>query len=51
MEFSRYVTLAMLFAAGHGLGRYAGHPPAVLTGALMALLGVVLILAIMALGG
>ena len=25
MKFSRYVTVAMLFAAGHELGRYAGH--------------------------
>ena len=51
MKFSRYITVAMLFAAGHGLGRYAGHPRPFVTGALMALLGVVLILAIMALGG
>lgn len=51
MEFSRYITVAMLFAAGHGLGRYAGHPRPFVTGALMALLGVALILAIMALGG
>jgi hypothetical protein len=51
MKFSRYVTVAMLYAAGHGLGRYAGHPRPFVTGALMALLGVVLILAIMALGG
>ena len=51
MKFSRYVTVAMLYAAGHGLGRYAGHPRPFVTGALMALLGVALILAIMALGG
>jgi len=51
MEFSRYVTLAMLYAAGHGLGRHAGHGRPVITGALMALLGAVLILAVMALGG
>ena len=51
MEFSRYVTLAMLFAAGYGLGRYAGHGRPVFTGALMALLGAALILAVMALGG
>jgi len=51
MELSRYVTLAMLFAAGYGLGRYARHGRPVFTGALMALLGAVLILAIMALGG
>jgi VIT1/CCC1 family predicted Fe2+/Mn2+ transporter len=51
MEFSRYVTLAMLFAAGYGLGRYARHARPVFTGTLMALLGAALILAIMALGG
>jgi VIT1/CCC1 family predicted Fe2+/Mn2+ transporter len=51
MKFSRYVTVAMLFGAGHELGRYAGHPRPFVTGVLMALLGVVLILAIMALGG
>ena len=51
MEYSRYITLAMLFAAGDGLGRYAGHSRPVITGALMALLGAALILAIMALGG
>ena len=51
MEFSRYVTLAMLFAAGYGLGRYAGHGRPAFAGALMALLGAALILAVMALGG
>jgi VIT1/CCC1 family predicted Fe2+/Mn2+ transporter len=51
MKLSRYITVAMLYAAGHGLGRYAGHPRPFVTGALMALLGVALILAIMALGG
>ena len=51
MRLSRYITVAMLYAAGHGLGRYAGHPRPFVTGALMALLGVALILAIMALGG
>jgi VIT1/CCC1 family predicted Fe2+/Mn2+ transporter len=51
MKFSRYITVAMLFAAGHGLGRHAGHPRPFVTGALMALLGVALILAVMALGG
>jgi VIT1/CCC1 family predicted Fe2+/Mn2+ transporter len=51
MSFSRYITIAMLFAAGHGLGRYAGHARPFVTGTLMALLGVALILAIMALGG
>jgi VIT1/CCC1 family predicted Fe2+/Mn2+ transporter len=51
MKFSRYITLAMLYAAGHGLGRYAGHTRPAVTGILMALLGAALILAIMALGG
>ena len=51
IEVSRYVTLAMLFAAGYGLGRYAHHGRPVITGILMALLGAVLILAVMALGG
>ena len=51
MALSRYVTLAMLFAAGYGLGRYAGHGRPVFTGILMALLGAALILAVMALGG
>jgi hypothetical protein len=41
----------MLYAAGHGLGRHAGHGRPVMTGMLMALLGAALILAIMALGG
>lgn len=51
MDLSRYITLAMLFAAGHGLGRYAGHARPFMTGVLMALLGAALIVAIMALGG
>jgi VIT1/CCC1 family predicted Fe2+/Mn2+ transporter len=51
MKFSRFITVAMLFAAGHGLGRYAGHARPFVTGTLMALLGVALIVAIMALGG
>jgi len=51
MKVSRYVTVAMLFAAGYALGRYAGHHRPVLTGVVMALVGVALILAIMALGG
>ncbi len=51
MKASRWVTLAMLFAAGFALGRYAGHHRPVMTGIVMALLGAGLILAIMALGG
>jgi VIT1/CCC1 family predicted Fe2+/Mn2+ transporter len=48
---SRIVTLAMLFLAGYGLGRYAGHSRPVVTGVLMLLLGAALIAAVMALGG
>jgi hypothetical protein len=51
MRASRYVTLAMLFAAGYELGRYAGHKRPVNTGLLMTLVGMALIGAIMALGG
>ena len=51
MQASRWITLAMLFAAGHALGRYAGHPRPVVTGILMALVGAAVIVAIMALGG
>ena len=51
MKVSRYVTLAMLFAAGFALGRHAGHRRPALTGVVMALVGAALILAIMALGG
>ncbi len=51
MKVSRYVTLGMLFAAGHSLGKHAGHARPFLTGVLMAMVGAALILAIMALGG
>jgi VIT1/CCC1 family predicted Fe2+/Mn2+ transporter len=51
MDASRIITLAMLFAAGFTLGRYAGHPRPVLIGVVMALFGAVLILAVIALGG
>lgn len=51
MKMSRYVTLAMLFAAGYALGRYAVHGRPVLTGVVMTAVGAALILAIMALGG
>ena len=51
MKISRYVTLAMLFAAGFALGRHAGHRRPGLTGVVMTLVGAALILAIMALGG
>ena len=51
MRWSRIITLAMLFAAGLALGRYAGHAHPLWTGLLMALLGAVLIVAVKALGG
>ena len=51
MQLSRAITLAMLFAAGLALGRYAGHAHPLLTGLLMALLGAALIAAVKALGG
>jgi VIT1/CCC1 family predicted Fe2+/Mn2+ transporter len=51
MDASRIITLAMLFAAGFTLGRYAGHPRPVLIGLTMSLFGAALILAVIALGG
>ena len=51
MQASRVVTVAMLFVAGFALGRHAGHAHPARTGILMALFGVVLIAAVMALGG
>ena len=51
MQVSQAITLAMLFIAGLALGRHAGHPHPLRTGAAMALLGVVLIAAVKALGG
>jgi hypothetical protein len=51
MKVSRWVTLAMLFAAGYALGRHAAHRRPLVTGLAMALLGAALIVAIMALGG
>jgi len=51
MQLSRAITLAMLFAAGLALGRYAGHAHPVRTGLLMLLLGAALIAAVKALGG
>jgi VIT1/CCC1 family predicted Fe2+/Mn2+ transporter len=51
MRWSRIITLAMLFAAGLALGRYAGHAHPLWTGLLMALLGAALIVAVKALGG
>jgi len=51
MKASRAITLALLFAAGFALGRYAGYPRPGLTGLSMAGFGVVLIAVVMALGG
>lgn len=51
MHASRIITLAMLFAAGFTLGRYAGHAHPVRIGLVMLAFGAVLILAVMALGG
>jgi VIT1/CCC1 family predicted Fe2+/Mn2+ transporter len=51
MQLSRGITLAMLFAAGLALGRYAGHAHPLRTGLLMLLLGAALIAAVKALGG
>jgi VIT1/CCC1 family predicted Fe2+/Mn2+ transporter len=51
MRFSRAIALLMLFGAGFALGRYAGYSRPLLTGALMALFGGVLITAVKALGG
>jgi len=51
MNASRIITLAMLFAAGFTLGRYAGHAHPVRIGLLMLAFGAVLILAVIALGG
>ncbi|WP_157763755.1 hypothetical protein [Paraburkholderia aromaticivorans] len=48
---SRGIAVAMLFALGATLGRYAGVGKPAFTGALMAILGVVLIVIVMALGG
>ncbi len=51
MTLSRWITVAMLFAAGVSLGRHAGYPHPWLTGLSMAAFGAALILAVMALGG
>lgn len=48
---SRLVAFVMLFLAGYGLGRHAGHPHPLRLGAAMAVFGAVLILAVIALGG
>jgi VIT1/CCC1 family predicted Fe2+/Mn2+ transporter len=50
-DMSRIVTVVMLGLAGFALGRYATHPRPLLTGASMAVFGVLLIGAVKALGG
>lgn len=51
MNTSRGITVAMLFVLGVALGRYAEYLKPLRTGLAMALLGVVLIAAVKALGG
>ncbi len=51
MKVARIVTVAMLFAAGFALGRYAGHEHPARTGAMMSLVGLAMIAFVMALGG
>ena len=51
MRISQGTTLAMLFLAGLGLGRFAGHPKPLLTGIFAAAFEAVLIAAVKALGG
>jgi len=50
MRISNGVAIVMLYAAGHGLGRYAGLGP-VRTGLVMAALGFTLAVVTIALGG
>jgi VIT1/CCC1 family predicted Fe2+/Mn2+ transporter len=51
MYVSQAVTVAMLFLAGFALGRYGGHDRPLRFGALMAVIGVVVVAAVKALGG
>jgi VIT1/CCC1 family predicted Fe2+/Mn2+ transporter len=51
MELSRAISLTMLFLAGFALARYAGIARPVWIGIIMAVLGAVLIVTVMALGG
>ena len=51
MNASRAITLVMLFLAGFALGRHAGYRWPITSGLLMATMGAILILAVMALGG
>lgn len=51
LRVSQAITLAMLYVAGHALGRYAGHARPLRTGLAMAVFGAALIAAVKALGG
>ena len=51
LHTSRGITLVMLFLCGTAFARYAGHPHPMRIGLVMAALGTLLILAVMALGG
>lgn len=51
MHVSRGVAFGMLFFAGYGLGRHAGHPHPLRLGAAMAVFGALLIVVVIALGG
>ena len=51
MYASQAIAVAMLFMAGFGLARYGGHDNPLRAGAITAVLGVILIAAVKALGG
>jgi len=51
MRLSQGITVATLFVAGVALGRHAAHQRPLVTGTLMALLGIALVAAVKALGG
>ena len=51
IRLSRVITLVMMFLAGFALGRYCGDARPVVAGLTMAVLGVVLIAVVKALGG
>ena len=51
MQASRVITLVMLFLSGYSLGRHAGYRFPLGSGLLMAMMGAILIVTVMALGG
>ena len=51
LRTSRGITLVMLFLCGTAFARYAGHPHPMRIRLVMAALGTLLSLAVMALGG